>query len=89
MTSLEWNLLAEKFYSFKVIADQFSFYVPELQGMEDSLDKIRPYAGSNEKAKEMALLGDERIPHFIPESDFVGDAYDTPEFDENDELVSV
>lgn len=54
MTSLEWNLLAEKFYAFKNVADKFGFYVPETNGMEQSLSLMRPYPGDNERAKELA-----------------------------------
>lgn len=58
MSSLEWNLLAEKFYAFKNVADKCGFYVPETAGMEASLSAMRPYAGDNKRAKELALNED-------------------------------
>ena len=66
MTSLEWNLLAEKFYAFKYEADKIGFYTPETNGMERSLSMMRPYPGDNEYAKELAK---EKEAAIIPDWD--------------------
>lgn len=83
MTSLEWNLLAEKFYAFKIVADKFGFYVPETNGMEQSLSLMRPYPGDNEKAKELAE--EKKDLSGIPYPEWLETW--TPEYDDDDKMV--
>jgi len=86
MTSLEWNLLAEKFYAFKNIADKHGFYVPETNQMENSLTLMRPYPGDNERARELANKKD-AAPQLISDWHQFKAAHIV--FDDDDNLAGV
>lgn len=83
MTSLDWNILAAKFYAFKLEADKYGFYVPETNAMIDSLYAIRPYASNNTLDKKTLELSEDAPVQL--ELNF--DAAEVPEYNEEDELV--
>lgn len=45
MNNLDWTMLTKRFYDFMFEARKYDFYTPELDKMEDSLFKMRPYKG--------------------------------------------
>lgn len=87
MTSLEWNVLTAKFYDFKKEAEMYGFYVPELHKMEESLSLMRPY----QETQEMHKKTEEGFRNRTQKSDNNAATWvyaKTPEFDDNDELVT-
>ena len=88
MTSLEWNDLASKFYSFKAEAEKHDFYVPELAGMENSLNIIRPYPESEKMHKKTASGFVSRMQSKADDIKAWAFAkFNAPQYDDNDELV--
>ncbi|WP_033169478.1 hypothetical protein [Selenomonas sp. ND2010] len=84
MKNLEWCELANKFYAFKSVADQLGFYVPELQGMEHSLELCRPFAFDAAVENKVRNLSETQLPKI----DFSKLAVAHPPiYDENDELA--
>lgn len=84
MKNLEWCELANKFYAFKSIADQLGFYVPELKGMEHSLELCRPFPFDAKVENKVRNLSEARLPKM----DFSKlAAAKPPVYDENDELA--
>ena len=84
MSSLEWNLLAEKFYAFKNVADKCGFYVPETAGMEASLYECRPFVADAEVAGKIRTLNEGKALN-IDFSELMG--AESPVYDDNDELA--
>ena len=89
MTSLEWNDLASKFYSFKSEAEKHGFYVPELANMEGSLNIIRPYKDNKElhdKVSSGLVSRTQDMNNDIAAWTFAKCA--PPRYDDNDNLVA-
>ena len=88
MTSLDWNMLAAKFYDFKKEADKHGFYTPELAGMEHSLDIMRPYQDSEELRKKTSSGFVSKIQGVVKDiKSWTMSKPVSPKFDDNDELV--
>ena len=89
MSSLEWNMLAAKFYQFKSEARKYGFYTPELEGMERSLELMRPYQESKELSQETRGLVSKMQRKASNIKDWALGRFSTPKYDDNDELVGV
>ena len=92
MKSLEWSLLAAKFYNFKNEAVQYGFYVPELAHMEESLELMRPFQDSpvvKEKAVEGYVCRGQKhtVENLVNLDPWVFAKTEVPKYDEEDELV--
>jgi len=88
LTSLEWNDLASKFYSFKSEAEKHGFYVPELAGMENSLNIIRPYQENEELHKKTASGFVSRMQSKADDVKAWALAkFSAPKYNDDDELV--
>lgn len=54
MKSLEWCILAKKFFDFKYEAKKYNFYTPELANMEKSLLEIQPFPVDDEILNQLS-----------------------------------
>ncbi|MCH3958693.1 MAG: hypothetical protein LKE51_04020 [Selenomonas sp.] len=84
MKNLEWCELTERFYAFKAVADKLGFYIPETNGMEQSLEECRPFADDQSVTEQVRSVREGSLPK-IDFNELLGAK--TPVFDENDELA--